>query len=171
MDDYKVAIVFGNDDKKGNFSEGQIEKAGDLRDKDLHISTLLEIVNKYFSDDPILSRLSIRHQATIAAYFIVELGHVVFLNTTSLKEEFLVKHGKSGMLMVPDKMSSKQFAAVKDFLHQVADYTITVCSELTLNEGFLESKSFTSVRGANKELVLNKLDSQVAVEEANIIKH
>ena len=171
MDDSKVTIIFGNDDDKGLFKDGSIETYGKAEDNDLHIATLLEIVNKYFSDDPILSRLSIRHQANIAAYFIVELGHVIFLNTTSYKKEFLDKHGKNGLLMVPDKMSPKQFETLKAFLKQVDDYTITVCSNLKLNEGFLESKNFTSIKGANKDLVINRLSNEVEMDNENIAKH
>ena len=171
MDNSKVVIIFGKDDEKGNFYDGEIESYGDARDADLHIATLLEIANKYFSDDPIISRLNIRHQANIAAYFMVELGHVVFLNTTSYKKEFLEKHGKNGLLMVPDQMSIKQFETLKEFLHQVEDYTITVCSSLKLNEGFLESKNFTSIRGANKELVIDKLNSEVEKSDSNIAKY
>lgn len=171
MDDGKVTIIFGNDDEKGLFQDGNIETYGKAEDNDLHIATLLEIVNKYFSEDPILSRLSIRHQANIAAYFMVELGHVVFLNTTSYKKEFLSKHGKNGLLMVPDKMSQKQFESLKVFLKKVDDYTITVCSNLRLNEGFLESKNFTSIKGANKELVINKLSDEVEMVNDDIAKH
>ena len=63
-----------------------------------------------------------------------------------------------------------QFEELKLFLKKIEDYTITVCSDLKLNEGFLESKNFTSIRGANKELVINRLDSEVEKED-NITKH
>lgn len=170
MDDSKVVIIFGTDDTNEKFHDGELEYFGNIKDSDLHIVTLLEMVEKYFSDDSILSRLTIRHQANIAAYFMVELGHVIFLNTTSYKKEYLEKHGKSGLLMIPDKMSIKQFEELKLFLKKIEDYTITVCSDLKLNEGFLESKNFTSIRGANKELVINRLDSEVEKED-NITKH
>lgn len=171
MDDSKVVIIFGNDDKKCQFQDGKIENYGDAKDDDLHIATLLEIVEKYFSDDPILSRLNINHQANIVAYFMVELGHLVFLNTTSYKKEFFEQHGKSGLLMVPNKISIKQFETLKEFLRQVEDYTVTVCSELKLNGGFLESKNFTSIRGADKKLVIDRLDSLVERMDAPTVKH
>ena len=171
MDNSKVVIIFGKDAENGQYFDGQMECYGNAMDADLHIATLLEIAHKYFGDDPILSRLNIRHQANIAAYFMVELGHVVFLNTTSYKKDFLEKHGKNGLLMIPDQMSMKQFETLKKFLHHVEDYTITVCSDLKLNEGFLESKNFTSIRGASKELVINKLDLNVEKSSDNIVKH
>ena len=161
MDKNKVVMLFGTDAADGKYFDGKIEGFGDAEDKDLHISTLLEIVHNYFSEDPILTRLNIHHPATVAAYFMVELGHIVFLNTTSFEKELLQKHGKSGILMVPDNITYEQFESLKSLLSQLDNYTINVSSDFKFNEGFLESKSFTLVRGMDKQLILDRLSSKI----------
>lgn len=143
MDNYKGFIIFGKDDENGKYQDGQIIMFGDSKSDDLHIENLLSISKEYFPEDSILSRLTIRHQPEMAAFFIVNMGNIVFLNTTKYNENNISKYGKSGMLMLPNTLSANQASLIEGIGEQLENYDLIIKTDLKLNEGFLESKTLT----------------------------
>ena len=114
---------------------------------------MLDFISNYFSDDPILSKLNIRHQPTIVSYFLLEKGFIVFLNSTDYNEKYLKKYGKNGVLLLPESITSKQLVSLKKLINDLSDYDILVNTDLKIVDGFLESKTLANVDHDNDKLI------------------
>lgn len=50
MDNYKITIIYGNNDDKRNIKDGSIELLGNQTQDDLHIMNLINYLNEKYSD-------------------------------------------------------------------------------------------------------------------------
>ena len=157
MDDHKFAVIF-NENAHGKFEDGELKMFGNSKSGELHIKAILDFIQAYFKDDPVLSKLNIRHQPTVAAYFLVERGYVVFLNSTDFTEKYLKKYGKNGILFLPNTITDKQLLKLKYLLVQLSDYDILVNTDLRVVDGFLDSRTLTNIDGGKKDVILKLVD-------------
>ena len=169
MDDYKGFILFGNDEE--NYSDGQVVMFGDIKSDDLHIANLLEVANTYFPNDPILSRLTIHHSPEVVAYFISTMGNIVFLNLTKYNGNNVSRHGKSGLLMLPDEVTEKQIETLKELGKDLEAYDLIIKTNLKLNEGLLESKTLACMTKLNPERLAQMVRDNSSVSGNKPIKH
>ena len=139
MDNYKFAIIFGRDNEKNNTKDGQALYYGDNTSGEMHIKSFLDFIEKYYKDDEMLSKINIRHQATMPAYLLEEQGNIVFLNTTSLEEKELEKYGRNGIVFLPKEITDNQFETllkmILPYSKSVEEYTVEANPEsLTLSK-------------------------------------
>ncbi len=163
MDNYKVSLIF--DGQVENTRNGQIVKSGDSKGEELHIETLLDLSKKYFSTHSVLSQLNYKHRPETVAYFMTKMGTVVFLNTTRYTEACLKKYGKSGMFLLPDTITEKQFDAIKILAGDIVDFNITYITDLKLEDGMVQGKNTMGSKITDNEMVINDILNKV-----NIIK-
>ena len=142
MDEYKLAFIYGDTDQKRKIVEGQIERVGDIHDEDvLHIRCLLDYARERYSDVEIFQRLNLRHKPETVAYFFTLLfHHAVFLNTT----KDITNYGKTGMLMLPDKLTDIQRESLCSLMREIDDFSIGIFYDLRIEEGILEGKEIYS---------------------------
>lgn len=119
MDNYKIAIIYGNNDDKRNIKDGSIELLGKQTQDDLHIMNLINYLNEKYSDVDFFKQITIRHMPEIPSYFITQFGHAVFLNMTKNVQ----KYGKCGMFLMPDNISD-MICRKKHYMNFVILYLI-----------------------------------------------
>lgn len=141
MDQYKIAMIYGEDSIEHQTQDGQIEYFGNALDENtLHITTFVDdIIAKKYSDVNLLKKITWRHQPEVPAFFLSKMfNHSIFLNTTSDIE----KYGKTGMFILSDQLSDKQQESLLAFCKTIHDYNIKICYQLELNEGLIDSRNF-----------------------------
>lgn len=151
MDNYKIAIIYGNNDDKRNIKDGSIELLGKQTQDDLHIMNLINYLNEKYSDVDFFKQITIRHMPEIPSYFITQFGHAVFLNMTKNVQ----KYGKCGMFLMPDNISNMQKKTLYEFCNTISDYSITIFYDLKLDYGILDGKQ---IIGAFKKSPKDLLD-------------
>lgn len=96
-----------------------------------------DLLTKYglatYGEDSIFSILSNgNYLPDVPAYFLVEeKGNVVFLNISTKK------CGKVGLLFVPSELSFEQDESLDIFLQSVKDFSITVNSNMRIEDGIV----------------------------------
>ena len=171
MDDHKGFILFGKDDENDKYHDGESIMFGNSKSDDLHIASLLDIAKTYFPEDPILSKLNIRHQPEVAAFFMVEMGNVVFLNTTKYNGNNISIYGKSGMLMLPSTISNKQIESLKELTQSLIDYDLIIKTDFNLNNGMLESKTLVCMDKINPDKLIELVNDNCHVNSDSMLKH
>ena len=164
MDDYKIALIHGDQFVEKGLMDGSVELIGEIEQDSLHIASLLNYAKSTFSQLPIFSQLTIRHQPEVIAYFLTRLGLTVFFNMTRYDENNLRKYGKIGMLIFPDELTPKQEMALKEFAQNISDFSISINYDLVINDGILNSKT---IQGCNHEKPLELLESYFKSKEKN----
>ncbi len=153
MDSYKLAIIYSEDNNMKNIKDGQLKMLGDAYDsEELHIKCLLDLAKEIYPEVDIFRKITYRHTPEIASYFFTLLDNIVFLNTTKNME----KYGKTGMLMMPKNLSEKQIDTLISFTENLKDYSISICYDLELIDGILESKELHSLE---KEQTIKLLET------------
>ncbi len=166
MDNYKFAIIYGNDDRKRNIEAGKIEKHGDIQNGDLcHIDCLIEYIDDKYSDVEMFKVLNNRHAPEIAAFLISKLGSVVFLNVTKDAK----KYGKSGFLMMPDVISEKQKETMYAFCNEIKDYNVSIFYNLNIVDGFLDGANLVPMNREEPQKLLDSFFNKIK-EEQEVIK-
>lgn len=165
MDNYKFAIIYGNDDCKRNIEDGRIERYGNLITGDLnHIDYLIEYINSKYSDVEMFKILNDRHAPEIAAFLISRLGSVVFLNVT----KDVKKCGKSGFIMMPDVISEKQKETMYIFCNEIKDYNVSIFYNLNIIDGFLDGDNFVSMEKEEPHKLLDSFFNKIKEEQEEI---
>lgn len=62
LDDYRIVFIYGTDEIEKNITNGKIEYYGESYKDYLHNRYLLDYVKEKYSEVPIFSQLTIRHQ-------------------------------------------------------------------------------------------------------------
>lgn len=144
MDNYKMAFIYGQDEPERNIEDGMLHFYGEFDDEILHSKYLLDYAKEYYPDVSIFEKLTIKHQPEVIAYFLIKMGHIVFLNTTKLNEKGK-KHGKIGIFLMPDTITEKQKETLISFANQIEDYDVMIAYDIKMIDGMLDSQSYTSV--------------------------
>lgn len=159
MDNYKIAIIYGNNDLNKDKKNGEIELYGSVEDDYMHTKYLLDYVNSHYPEVAIFKQLTIRHQRELIAYFLVKMGNIVFFNTTPTDEKEFQKYGYTGQFMMPDTITDEQNTALNDFCSQINKYDILISYDITLEDGFLDSKTIQATGNTNPEDLIKNYSS------------
>lgn len=166
MDSYKIAFIYGRDDEKNNFEDGQVHFYGEVEEGFLHSKILLDYAREHYLDMPIFQQLNPRHQPEVIAYFLVRMGHIVFFNTTKYDEENINKYGRLGFFMMPDEITKKQASALVRFSKSIEDFNVFITHHIVMQDGLLDSMTCHSPEKVEpKELVRQYLDSYATIIE------
>lgn len=65
-----------------------------------------------------------KRNANSISLFLRENGETIFLNTTSYKENIFKKHGRTGILIVPDVISEKQEQHLLELNNRIQNYDV-----------------------------------------------
>ena len=133
IDEYKMIII----PPKGvsNLQEGDIFPYGEKVEYDKHVPCFIDFCKTYYADIPIFQKLTVRHTPEVFAYFLQDLGNIIFLNTTS--EVSIKKYGKTGMIVLPEDPSEKQRESLYVLAKEIDDYHISIFYNLTLTDGMV----------------------------------
>lgn len=142
MDDYKLAIIFNGDNEANNIKNGDMLFLGDSKSDDLHVKCLLDLARKLYPDNQIFQMLNTKHFPTTIAYYLIKMGHIVFLNTTHYRDDLLLKYGKSGELLLPESLNEAQVKSLEKLADLIHDNRIEVTSNMYVDNGFVAGKSF-----------------------------
>lgn len=164
MDNYKFAIIFGSD-SPNNTHDGDIVYYGDNANGEMHIKSFLNFIQEYYNDNESLLRINIRHQPTMPAYLLTELGNIIFLNTTSLEEKELAKYGRNGIMFLPREITNKQFESIVNDFDKIKDYDLMIKSNFRVEDGFLHSDTVMTTGKITQEEFKNKIESLTTIKE------
>lgn len=153
MEDYKVAIIHGNNNEERNIREGQIEKLGDFSDEEqLHSACLLDYANEKYKDAGIFKQLNYRHKAETIGYFLTMIdNNIVFFNVTKNAK----KYGKMGLMLMPEDITPVQREALYDFIETIPDFSIDIFYNLSIVDGILAGKEIFSAFNETPKSVLD----------------
>lgn len=145
-DFFKVAFIYGKDDKNRNIKEGQIEKLGVTSDTEtMHVEYLLDYARERYSDIQVFKQFNVRYAPETVGYFFTLFGHIVFFNTTTN----ILKYGKTGVFLMPPDISAVQKASLYHFLSEINDFNVTIFYDLQINGGILDGKESTHIEKGN----------------------
>lgn len=85
-------------------------------------------------------KLNERHSPPTISYYLVELGHIVFCNTTS--KDFNGNFVKTGIFYFPNNISEELEQVIYKFVNQISDYRIIIVDDLKIVDGLLYWQSF-----------------------------
>lgn len=137
MDIYKLALIYGKNDELRQIHDGQIKKIGNVLEEELlHATCLLDHAKEIYPNVTIFKQLNNRHRPETIGYFFTLLGNILFLNTTKNVE----KHGKRGILMMPNDWTEAQTESLKQLCHMIGDFSITIFYDLKITDGMLDGK-------------------------------
>lgn len=137
MDNYMIAVIYGDNDAKRKEKFGQIDMIGNINSNLLHSATLLEYGRKHFPDISMFQKLNINYSPDLIGYFLIELGHVIFFNNSS-------KSFKTGLMYIPNNISSSLKEVLYKFANEISDYKIILVYDLKMVDGMLEWRSVQS---------------------------
>ena len=151
MDEYKIVIIYGATDEQRNIKEGNIEKIGDINDPYLlHSSCLLDFARTKYPNIKIFQKLTYRSSPETIGYFLAQLGHIIFLNTTK-------KSNKTGLFIMPDNITTKQKDTIYNFSEQLTGFKVGIFYDLDLISGIVDGKELYQSTIKN-ETISNLLD-------------
>jgi hypothetical protein len=168
MDNYKFAIINGEDNSEKDIQAGKVERYGNIEFGDLnHIDYLMEYIDNKFSDVPMFKSLNNRHTPEIAAFLISRLGYIVFLNATKNAK----RYGKTGIFIMPDEITDKQKEALYSFYEEIKDFSVTIIYNLKIVDGFLDGVNLAPVNKEDSKKLLDSFFSKLTEDQKeNIIK-
>ena len=158
MDNYKFALFF---------PDGEIRYYGDSKSDDYHVGCMLDAARELYPDNQVFKMLNERHLPTTIAYYLTEVGNIVFLNLTHYKREGLTKYGKSGMFMIPNEITQKQLEALKEFESEIKDFDVIIKTDLIIEDGFLESKTLSGMMGSLDDKLIDLISKKCRIIEKN----
>lgn len=147
MDDKKIAFIFGSDKEEVGIYDGGIEKVGNIKDGAIHATCLVEYGREKYPEASIFQKLNNRYMPEAISYFFINpYNHAVFLNTTKYYDDGKIsKHGKTGLLLLPNQLTAKQEEAIGKFLDEVQDYSVSITYNLSIIAGFVEGSEILSL--------------------------
>lgn len=152
MDDYRIAFIYGVTDDECNIKDGELEFYGDANDSELsHSQCLKDHAEEHFPNVKVFNMLNFRHRPEVISYFYTVLGHIVFLNIT----KNVKKYGKSGLFLLPNEITEKQRVTLKRFCENISDYSISIMSDLKIEDGILDGRELSSVEKQNPAAVFD----------------
>lgn len=133
-EDIKLSILFGDNQVDGINRNGQVENLI-MDDDDFHIAYLIDYFKTHFKDDAYLQSVDIADPAHIVEVYLRDLGHMVFVNSTSYKNGKPNSYGKTGILMLPETVTEEQIESLNCFKEKISDYKeLQVWSDLYRDE-------------------------------------
>ena len=138
MDNYKFAIIFGEGNE--NIEDGEIRYIGNSRSDEVYSKDLSEFISQHYSFQNTLTG-----NPEKIAFLLTNMGNIVFLNLTHFDSESLRIYGKSGVLMLPDVITSSQMRTINNFIRQIEEYNVAVKGNMYLENDMLNCGTSTIV--------------------------
>lgn len=119
----KIAIIHGDNQVDGKNRNGEISYINcSLEDEYFHVVLMLDYFKENFKDNEIIQKYDVYTSVNTMALQLRKLGNIVFLNTTNYRKEMLEKHGRHGVIMMPDVITNEQVEALKELKEKLIKY-------------------------------------------------
>ena len=115
-DELKLAIINGPNSNE----DGEVERFYIGKEDYYHSKVLFDVVNSEYSQDE-LGKVDLKN-ANSMALFLRENGNIVFFNTTTYIDKQASKHGRTGILIMPDEITENQKDSLMEFNRELSDY-------------------------------------------------
>ena len=148
IDEYKMIII--PPEGVPNLLDGEIFPYGKKIEYDKHVPCFIDFCKSYYANIPIFQKLTVRHTPEVFAYFLSDLGNIIFLNTTS--EVSLKKYGKTGIVFLPEAPSEKQRESLYVLAQEIDDYRISVLYNLSLIDGMVSGNELHAASSEDKAI-------------------
>lgn len=157
MDDKKIAFIFGNTKEEKGIYEGEIDRIGNIKDGTFHSTCLIEYGKEKYPEVSIFQKLTNRHMPEAISYFFINsFNHAIFLNTTKYLDDGRIgKHGKQGLLLLPNQLTEKQKEGIEKFLDEVHDYSVSILYDLNIDAGVIDGSEIVSISKEDPHSVFN----------------
>lgn len=111
----KIAIIHG--DELG----GKIDYITcNLENEKIHIAMMLDYLKTHYLEDEFLQKSNLYTSINSITLYLCRKGNIIFLNTTSYSKEMLNKHGRSGIIMMPEKITENQKESLYEFKEKIS---------------------------------------------------
>ena len=135
QDKLKLVII----DEDGNINKFVI---GDI--DYYHFKLMSDYAKEKYNQE--LIKDEIFRNTSTSALFLREQGEMVFLNNTSYANGIPDKHGRCGIIFMPDEITNSQIDAINSFKEEVSDY-----NDLVIYYNFIDEITCNTARAKNKE--------------------
>lgn len=151
--DSKITIIYGEKPVDHQMRNGEIETLGLLDDENFHIICFCDYFKTHFLEEPIFRKISFTTDLNFITFLLSQRGHIVFLNTTSIKDK--KRFFKSGMLVMPNSITEQQKSTLRTFIKTIQDYSLQLYYQLSLSkDGILDGKAISTSSECNAETLL-----------------
>lgn len=152
MDNYKLAIIHGQDNYKKNIKIGQLEYIEDDLDE-FHSNCLIKYAKDNYENIDIFHQLNTRHRPEVIGFlFLHFFNDIIFFNTTKNVD----KYGYSGLFLLPDVITLEQKKTLEEFVDSIEKYNVSLFCSLNLEDGILNGEEMYSFDGESPRLLLDK---------------
>ncbi len=111
----KIAIIHGDE------LDGKIDYiCCNLENEKIHIAMMLDYLKTHYLEDEFLQKSNLYTSINSIALYLCRKGNIIFLNTTSYSKEMLNKHGRSGIIMMPEKITENQKESLYEFKEKIS---------------------------------------------------
>lgn len=111
----KIAIIDGNE------LDGKIDYITcNLETEKIHIAMMLDYLKTHYLEDEFLQNCNIYTSINSIALYLSRKGNIIFLNTTSYSKEMLSKHGRNGILIMPNKITENQKESLQELKEKLS---------------------------------------------------
>ena len=119
----KVALIHGEYPVDGQNKNGQPDFLKcTLDDEYFHIVLMLKYFESNYKDNKTIQDFDIYTSANTVALYLTKIGDIVFLNTTNYRKDMLEKHGRHGIIMIPNDITSEQKETLMEFKQYISKY-------------------------------------------------
>lgn len=116
----KIAIIHGDSLVDGINKNGQIDYINcTLDDEYFHIVLMLKYLENNYKDNNILQEYDIYTSVNKIALTLSRMGEIVFLNTTSYRKDILAKHGRNGIIILPNDVTDEQRKSLNELKEKI----------------------------------------------------
>lgn len=112
----KIAIIHGEEKL-----DGQIDYITcNLENEKIHIAMMLDYLKTHYLEDNFLQSSNIYTSINSIALYLCRKGNAIFLNTTSYNKEMLMKHGRNGILIMPQNITENQKESLQELKEKIS---------------------------------------------------
>ena len=162
IENYKM-VVISNGTTDGNLSDGEILEYGKKEEYDKHVPCLIDFCKDYYPEISIFKKLTVRHTPQVFAYFLQDLGNIIFLNTTT--DSSIKKYGKTGMFVLTENLTENQKESLQVFAKDIDEYRVSIIYNLELVDGMVGGSELHACSNEDKPIsminaALNSMNSK-----------
>lgn len=111
----KIAIIHSNQ------LDGKIDYITcNLETEKIHIAMMLDYLKTHYLEDEFLQNCNIYTSINSIALYLSRKGNIIFLNTTSYSKEMLKKHGRNGILIMPNSITENQKESIQELKEKLS---------------------------------------------------
>ena len=119
----KISIIHGNCLVDGKHRNGEIDYINcSFEDDFVHIYTIVEYLKDHYKDNKELQSYDLYTAINKVALTLRNIGAIVFLNTTTYRKDMLEKHGRTGIVILPEEITKEQIETLTNFKNTLEKY-------------------------------------------------